>query len=145
MSLQLDMDDCDYEAIFLGGAWAREMQCYRKDIASGMNVNRSNTGTSSNRANPFFMIARSTTTEDEGRCFGFNLIYSGNHAEITDANAYGKVRVLTGINDEGFRYILNKGESLEAPEAIMSYSEKGFSTLFFFFLFTNCEFSCCCS
>ena len=129
MSLQLDMDDCDYEAIFFGGAWAREMQCYRKDIASGMNVNRSNTGTSSNRANPFFMIARSTTTEDEGRCFGFNLIYSGNHAEITDANAYGKVRVLTGINDEGFRYILNKGESLEAPEAIMSYSEKGFNAL----------------
>ena len=29
MSLQLDMDDCDYEEIFFGGAWAREMQCYR--------------------------------------------------------------------------------------------------------------------
>ena len=129
MSLQLDMDDPDYEGIFFFGAWAREMQCYRANIANGMHVSRSNTGTSSNRANPFFMIARKQTTEDEGECFGFNLIYSGNHAEITDANSYGKVRVLSGINDEGFLYVLKKGEELEAPEAVMTYTDKGFNAL----------------
>lgn len=129
LSLQLDMSESDYDGIFFAGAWAREMQSYRTRISNGMHVSRSNTGTSSSRANPFFMIAKEETTEDIGECFGFNLIYSGNHMEITDANSFGKVRIQSGINDEGFLYSLKKGEIFEAPEAVMCYSDKGFNLL----------------
>lgn len=134
-SLQLDLavGACGMgdrvEGIFFDGAWAREMQPYHVPLGHGMHVNRSMTGTSSNRANPFFMLAGQHTTEDAGACYGFNLIYSGNHAEIVDANSYGKIRILSGINDEGFRYRLDAGESFEAPEAVMSYSEHGFNEL----------------
>ena len=129
MSMQLDLADNCYDAIFFGGAWARELQSYRTKINGGMHISRSTTGTSSNRANPFFMLAKESTTEDFGECYGFNLIYSGNHMEITDANAYGKVRILSGINDEGFEYVLNDKDFLEAPEAVLSYSDSGFNSL----------------
>ncbi len=129
LSFQLDMAESDYDGIFFSGAWAREMQSYRVHISNGMHVSRSNVGTSSNRANPFFMIAREETTEDMGECFGFNLIYSGNHMELTDTNSFGKARIQSGINDEGFLFTLKKDEVLEAPEAIMCYSDKGFNDL----------------
>ena len=129
LSMQLDFHESDYEGVFFSGAWAREMQSYRTPISNGMHISRSNTGTSSSRANPFFMIAKEETTEDIGECYGFNLIYSGNHMEITDANTYGKVRIQSGINDEGFLYSLKKGEVFEAPEAVMCYSDKGFNLL----------------
>ena len=132
-SLQLDLGTDIWgggiDGIFFDGAWAREMQPYRVPLGHGMHVNRSVTGTSSNRANPFFMIAGRHTTEDAGECYGFNLIYSGNHAEIVDANSFGKLRILSGINDEGFRYRLDAGECFEAPEAVMSYAEQGFNEL----------------
>ncbi len=129
LSLQLDMEDSDYEGIYFFGTWAREMQSYRARISNGMHVSRSTVGTSSSRANPFFMIARENTDEDMGECFGFNLIYSGNHMEIADANSYGKVRIQSGLNDEGFLFTLKEGEVLEAPEAVMCYSDSGFNLL----------------
>ena len=129
LSMQLDLPDKGYHGIFFDGAWAREMHTYHVSLGHGMHVSRSNCGTSSNRANPFFMVARGDTNEDFGECFGFNLIYSGNHMEIADSNTYGKIRILTGINDEGFTYRLKPGEVFEAPEAVMTYSERGFNHL----------------
>ena len=129
LSLQLDLPESGFEGIYFDGAWAREMHSYHVSLGHGMHVNRSNTGTSSNRANPFFMIAKPQTNEDAGECYAFNLIYSGNHMEIADANAYGKLRILSGMNDEGFEWLLKPGETLEAPEAVMSYSADGFNAL----------------
>ena len=129
LSLQLDLSRPEYEGIFFDGAWAREMHSYHVPLEHGMHVSRSNTGTSSNRANPFFMISNPETNEDSGECYGFNLIYSGNHMEITDINAYGKLRILSGINDENFCFVLNPGEFFEAPEAVMTFSANGFNSL----------------
>ena len=75
------------------------------------------------------MAARPDCGEDAGEAFGFNLIYSGNHMEIADANSFGKLRILAGISDEGFSWKLNPKETFEAPEAVMTYSAKGFNTL----------------
>ena len=129
LSMQLDLSGTDFEGIYFDGAWAREMHSYHVPLGHGMHVSRSNTGTSSNRANPFFMVAKSDCNEDRGECYGFNLIYSGNHMEIADANSYGKVRIQSGINDEGFEYVLKPGECLEAPESVMTYTCKGFNEL----------------
>ncbi len=129
LSMQLDLPDKGYEGIFFDGAWAREMHSYHVSLGHGMHVSRSNCGASSNRANPFFMVARPNCDEDRGECFGFNLIYSGNHMEVCDSNTYGKIRILSGINDEGFSYTVKPGEFLEAPEAVMTYTQDGFNAL----------------
>ena len=129
MSAQIDFDVPDFSFITFGGAWAREMKRTDVRVVSGKHVNASSTGTSSNRANPFVMLARDGATEDAGECYGFNLIYSGNHYEAVEVSGYGKTRIVTGINPRFFAWQLAPGERFEAPEAVMTYSHKGFNGL----------------
>ncbi len=127
MSMQLDFATSGYVFTTFNGNWAREM--YRHDtlVSVGKHVNSSYAGTSSNRANPFVMLSRPETTEDQGICYGFNLIYSGNHYEAAEVNAYGKTRIVTGINPQSFCFVLAEGESFESPEAVMTVSNEGFN------------------
>ncbi|MCR5250726.1 MAG: alpha-galactosidase [Lachnospiraceae bacterium] len=129
LSMQLDLDPDAYTFHAFTGAWAREMKKTDIPLKAGRVGISSRTGCSSNRANPFFMISRSGTNEDAGLCYGFNLVYSGDHYESAERSAYGKVRVLSGIQPEGFSWQLLPGESFQTPEAILSVSEEGFGGL----------------
>lgn len=131
MSLQLDFDTSDYVFSTFGGGWAREMQ--RNDILlqAGKHVNASYTGTSSSRANPFVMLSRlegdGAAVEDAGDCYGFNLIYSGNHYEAAEVGSFGKLRFVSGINPQSFCYVLEPEEEFQTPEAVMTFSHQGFN------------------
>lgn len=129
MSNQIDFNPDEYIFHTFTGAWAREMHKNDLPITAGRYVNESYTGTSSNRANPFVMLSKKGTTEDVGCCYGFHLIYSGNHYEAVSKSSYGKVRVLTGINPQSFSYCLRAGECFDTPEAVLSYSDHGFNGL----------------
>lgn len=129
MSLLIDFEDPDYMVHTFRGGWAREME-HKKTLVSGAKVvNESMTGSSSSRANPFIMVSRQGTSEDYGESYGFNLIYSGNHYEAIEDTSYNLMRVVTGINPTGFNFFLAQGESFEAPEAVISYSDAGFNGL----------------
>lgn len=127
LSNQVDFATNDYIMNTFHGAWAREMKRYDMKTQTGTLVNSSYTGTSSSRSNPFVMLSKEITSEDFGPCYGFNLIYSGNHYEACDVNAYYKLRFVSGINPRSFEYILEGGESFEAPEAVMTFSDLGFN------------------
>ena len=127
MSLQLDFPTAEYVLTTFHGGWIREMKRTDIKIAAGKYVNASYTGTSSNRANPFVMLSKPHTTEDTGDCYGCNLIYSGNHYEAAEVNAFGKTRLVTGINPQSFSWELEPGQFLEAPEAVMTFSHQGFN------------------
>lgn len=127
MSMQLDLDTPDYVFTTFNGAWAREMKRNDVCMTHGKHVNASYTGTSSSRANPFVMLSREETTEDFGDCYGFNLIYSGNHYEAVEVGSFGKTRLVTGINPQSFCFVIEPGESFEAPEAAMTYSCLGYN------------------
>ena len=129
MSCQIDMPDAEYDFVTFDGAWAREMQISNVPVSHSRLVNSSYTGTSSSRANPFVMLARPQTTETAGECYGFNLVYSGNHYESVQAGAYGKMRFMSGINPENFAWTLKPGEKFETPEAVMTYSYEGYNGL----------------
>ena len=129
MSMQLDLDRSGYVFTTFHGAWAREMNRNDVTVHAGKCVNASYTGTSSNRANPFVMLSREETTEDAGECYGFNLIYSGNHYEAVEAGSFGKTRVCCGINPRTFCFTLVPEEDFEAPEAVMTYSCEGFTAM----------------
>ena len=92
----------------------------------GKYIIESRVGCSSNRTNPFFMLHRPDASEDIGAVYGFNLIYSGNHYASAEVSAFFKTRVVQGVNPFGFRWLLEEGESLETPEAVMTYTELGF-------------------
>ena len=129
MSLQLDLHRSGYVFTTFNGAWAREMKKHTVTVNSGKHVNSTYAGTSSNRSNPFVMLSAPETTEDFGECYGFNLVYSGNHYEAVEVSSFGKTRFVSGINPQSFCYVLESGESFEAPEAVMTYSAEGFNGL----------------
>lgn len=129
MSMQLDLSVAEYDMTTFTGSWAREMGMQRIPVRSNKVVNSSYTGTSSNRANPFVMLSKEHTDEDYGDCYGFNLIYSGNHYEAAEVNGYGKTRFVSGINPQGFCFIVRPGEDFETPEGVMTYSHEGFNGL----------------
>lgn len=127
MSMQLDMQDSDFVFSSFHGAWAREMQ--RCDMPVGLCklVNESYCGCSSNRANPFVMLSKKTTSEDAGDCYGFNLVYSGNHYEAVEVSAFNKLRFVSGVNPRSFQFVLEPKDFFESPEAVMTYSNQGFN------------------
>lgn len=127
MSLSLDFDTHEYQWITFHGAWAREMKRSTIPVQAGKMVNASYTGTSSSRANPFVMLSGMKTTEDAGECYGFHLVYSGNHYEAVEVGSFGKMRLVSGINPQGFSYLLGAGDKFQAPEAVMAYSHQGFN------------------
>lgn len=127
MSGQLDLDQDDYVVNTFHGAWAREMERYDTPCQPGILINDSKTGTSSNRSNPFLMISKNNTNENYGDCYGFNLIYSGNHYEAVEVNSMGKVRIINGIQPLGFQYLLKPGEIFESPESVLTFSKEGYT------------------
>lgn len=127
MSNQLDLWGAGWSVTTFRGAWTREMNKYTVTLPAGKLVNESRTGSSSNRANPFFMVHADDATENYGDVYGFNLVYSGNHYAAVEVNAYEKTRIVNGIQPQGFCFEIGSGECFEAPEAMMTYSALGFS------------------
>lgn len=127
MSLQVDFFTADHVFTTFTGGWAREMKRTDLPVRAGRHVNASYAGVSSNRANPFVMLSGEHTTEDAGDCYGFNLIYSGNHYEAVEVNSFGKTRIVAGINPRSFSWELKPGAAFEAPEAVMTFSHEGYN------------------
>ena len=127
MSTQLDLRTRGRQKILsFHGEWAREMQPCETLLQSGSFQIESTTGFSSNKANPFFICGEADTQEDYGVCYGFNLIYSGNHRETIECNAYGRVRILQGMHPDFFQKSLDEGESFASPEAVLTFSKEGY-------------------
>ncbi|NLD26021.1 MAG: alpha-galactosidase, partial [Acholeplasmataceae bacterium] len=124
-SLQLDMLADDYLMLTFEGTWARERHVCEKELVSGIYINDSKTGASSNRHNPLVIIKKKHTTENTGDCYGFNLVYSGNHKTTIEITPLHRMRILSGINDHAFDFTLEAGCNFITPEAVITYSACG--------------------
>lgn len=127
MSSQLDLDEYkQYDMISFAGAWAYEMNMVRRPIKEGITSQASYCLNSSSRSNPFCMVCESEACENYGEVYGFNLVYSGDHYESAYMDVFGKLRFMHGINPSEFTFSLNSREAFVTPEAVMTYSGKGF-------------------
>lgn len=129
MSAQLDLPDSNYDLIQLSGTWARERHVVRTRLRSGIQAIDSVRATSSPQQNPFMMLARPETTEDNGAVFGFNLVYSGNFLDQVEVDQWSTSRVLVGINPSEFEWRLEPDTAFQTPEAILSYTTNGMNQL----------------
>ena len=129
MSTQLDLNPDDYRITTFHGTWAREMERYDTEAIPGIYINDSKAGISGNRSNPFFFISERNACEDFGSCYGFNLIYSGNHYAAMQVGHMGKLRIIQGIHPHNFMFRLEAADSFEAPEAVMTFSSNGHNTM----------------
>lgn len=125
MSMMLDLPVKDYQLHTFDGLWIRERQHNIKKLVSGIYVNDSTTGTSSNRHNPFVMLTKEGCNQETGDCYGFHLIYSGNHYEAVEVSGYGKLRIMAGISPHQFQWSLKEQEEFYTPEAVLAYSNQG--------------------
>ena len=123
MSSQVDFDTQDLVMTTFNGAWAREFDPTDTLCGPGTIVSGSRCGASSNRANPFVMLRAPHATEEHGDCYGFHLIYSGDHFAAASGNAYSKLRFVHGIQPDGFSWKLDPGESFTAPESAMTWGD----------------------
>ena len=125
MSASMDMDNKEYDKILLHGSWARERHIDRTPVNYGVQSMSSTRGEEGHQTHPFMALLDKTATEDAGDVYGINLIYSGNFLTLADRGQFDSVRLMTGINPEGFCWKLNPGESFQTPEAVLVYSAEG--------------------
>ncbi|MEG2709028.1 MAG: alpha-galactosidase, partial [Vagococcus sp.] len=117
------------EVVHFHGRHNMERQYERTSINHGKFSIGSHRGTSSHQHNPFMIIADEDTTETSGDVFGMMLMYSGNFLGVVEKSQFNQIRSTLGIGRQGFRYPLNSGETFVAPEAILSFSGEGLTTL----------------
>lgn len=129
MSMSIDLPNRNFDMVTFDGGWIKEGNRHDRPLQYGMFVNSSTTGASSNIHNPGFLLAEQGATEETGRVYGFNLVYSGNHYSVCELSDKDLVRVQTGINPHCFDWTLEAGETFETPEAVLSFSDKGFNGL----------------
>lgn len=128
MSSSIDFTQ-SFNVISFHGGWGNEMNKRVNKITSGKLVLSSFTGTSSSRCNPFFMLSDDDTDENQGNCYGFNLIYSGNHYSSIETTITNRTRVVNGISPICFGFEIQASGCFEAAEEIISFSSQGMNQL----------------
>lgn len=129
MSLCLDFMDNDIEMVHFYGKHACERQFERIQLPHGLTEICSRRGASSHQHNPFVIFCGRDTTEDFGSCCGVSLLYSGSYRIQAEAGQIEGTRVVCGMDDDEFCWTLQPGECFAVPEAVFSYTEKGFAAL----------------
>ena len=125
MSASIDMDDPGFDKIILHGSWARERCIDRTPVNYGVQSTASLRGESGHQQQPFMALLSHSATQDVGDVYGMHLIYSGNCLTLADKGQFDNIRLMTGINPEGFSWKLCPGEEFQAPEAVLVYSDEG--------------------
>jgi len=125
LSACVDFANSNFDVIHLEGKWTREAHIARQPVAKGVFQIDSKKGVSGANHNPFLCLARPNCEESSGECYGFGLVYSGNHQCSVEVSPYDFTRVMLGINPFDFNWPLACGEKLTLPEVVMTYSDQG--------------------
>lgn len=129
MSACVDFAEGGFDLIHFYGKHAMERQMERRALPHGITQISSRRGTSSHHHNPFVILSRPETTEDQGACCGFSLLYSGSFQAQAEVDQLDQTRLVMGINEEEFCWRLADGERFTTPEVCMVYTEEGFTGL----------------
>lgn len=125
LSASVDLPDSGYEFFHLHGAWGRERHIERRPLITGLQQVSSMRGSSSHHHNPFLALVTPDTTEQHGRVYSMNLVYSGNFIANAEVDCRSHARMQIGINPEGFSWLLEPGRDFQSPEAILVFSDAG--------------------
>nr|WP_297706824.1 alpha-galactosidase [uncultured Butyrivibrio sp.] len=130
LSTQIEFDTPAMKLTSFHGRWADEMGIHESVCTGGKVVcEELAAGESGSRSNPLVIVSDVDADDSHGECYGFNLVYSGNHYEALSSNAKNMSRFVAGIQPVGFNWLLEPGEKFEAPEAVMAYSADGMNAM----------------
>lgn len=129
LSMNIDFRRSDFHLLQLSGAWGRERHIRKRPLVQGKQSIESRRGASSHQQNPFLALLSKDADEDRGEVYGFSLVYSGNFLAQAEVDQFGNTRISLGINPFDFSWVLQTGESFQAPEVVMVYSSNGLGEL----------------
>lgn len=129
MCAQYDIDGNSREIMTFQGAWGRERIPKCTTLECGKFTAGSYSGMSSAECNTFFIVKDRLASEFFGEAYGFNLMYSGSHELSAEITPYGGLRVLNGVQSEGFAYKLKSHESFDTPISVSTFSSQGISKI----------------
>ena len=124
-SLCMDIPYGDWEWVHFYGRHTMERQAERAALIHGIQESSSTRGASSHQQNPTMLLCEKGCTETTGFCIGAALMYSGGFQTQLEKDQLDQVRVVMGINEDTFSWLLDTGDSFYAPEVILSCSEHG--------------------
>ena len=125
-SLCLELRDSRWDLVTLSGDWARERDVIRRRLTPGEMSVSSIRGASSLLASPFAALARPETREAAGEVIGAALVYSGSFYAGAEVGSRDATRLMLGLNDRHFAWLLKPGERFAVPEAVLTWSDGGF-------------------
>ena len=129
LSLNLDLPDANYEWLQFSGAWGRERHLHKAPLRPGIQAINSARGASSHMQNPFAILKRPFTTEEQGEALGVSFVYSGNFLAQAEVDEYSVTRLQIGIDPFQFSWCLKPNETFQTPEAILAYTSEGLNQL----------------
>lgn len=121
----LDFIHGNYDVMSFNGRHAMERRPDRHPVGNGSFSVGSRRGMSSNQYSPAMILLDHDATETHGRCWSMTFVYSGNFLAEVERDQFDQTRLRMGLSDSEFSYPLEPGESLVAPEVILTYSNKG--------------------
>ena len=129
LSLTLDLPHKDFTIHSLTGRYGYEKEWTRTPLTQGRYSVGSIRGASSHSRTPFIALADPATTEDQGDIYSAQLVYSGNFTAFVETTAIQTSRLGIGLNDEHFSWYLEAHSQFQTPEALLSYTDQGFTGL----------------
>ena len=129
MSMGLDFLEGDFDLVHFHGKHAGERQFERRPLIHGITEIGSSRGTSSHHHNPFVILCEKDASENSGDCYGVSLLYSGSYRMLIEQDQLDGIRLVCGMDDDEFSWILEPGESFTAPEAALVYTGEGLADL----------------
>lgn len=126
LSFSMDMDNRDFSLLTLHGSWGRERMMERRRVGHGFMGVESVRGESSHQDHPFMALEAEGAGQSSGEVYGIHFVYSGNFIGQAELNQFDKVRVSMGIHPENFCWKLERGESFQTPEVVLTYSDTGY-------------------
>ncbi len=123
-SVQIPYAD-EYYVTYMGSAWQNEFEIQKSKITKAAVVAESKAGYSVATNAPYFAVDDGTATESYGNVWFGALQWSGNWRISAVKNDMRETSITAGINSFDFTYVLNGGESFEAPILSCGFTDKG--------------------
>ena len=128
-SLCLDLPFGTWDLVHFHGRHAMERQMQRLSLPDNIQTVSSTRGASSHHHNPFVILCDSRAEEEQGECYGVMLAYSGSYRIDIEKTQNGLVRLVAGIHDAGFSWLLEPGAQFDTPETILAFTPDGLGAL----------------
>ncbi|MCC8105601.1 MAG: alpha-galactosidase [Clostridiales bacterium] len=125
LSACLHVEQENLEVLTLPGSWSRERQIQRQKLGYGSVVTESIRGISSHQDHPFMALVTENCTQTTGDVYAMNFVYSGNFLAKAMRDQFDQTRMVMGIHPDRFCWKLEPGESFQAPEVVLVYSDEG--------------------